>query len=208
MIAPLWDDFSGPLRIYYFHDTAFSRFIIGWRNARNEDNGQNYTFEIIILDEAAYPTATDDNEIIFQYSGNANPSTSSVGICSPDRRNGIGYVADGRYSDGAAPLGPGRALKFTTGRPTGSCQYLPGDINSDGVTNGLDIVYAVRYFRGGAPPPYSCDCPFYGMLYAAGDVNADCAFNGLDMTYLVLYFKGGAPLMPCGNCPPQPAPAR
>jgi hypothetical protein len=208
MIAPCWDDFRGPLRIYYSHDTVQSRFIIGWPNSYNEGNNQNVRCEIIIFDENIYPTITGDNEIVFQYQLIGPPYTYSVGTCSPDRRNGIGYIFNGLYADGAATMTTRRALKFTTGRPRGWCQYLLGDINANGATNGLDIVYAVRYFRGGVAPPNACDCPPFGTLYAAGDVNGNCAFNGLDLTYMVAFFKGGAALSPCTYCPPQPEPAR
>jgi hypothetical protein len=116
MIAPFWDDFTqNPIRIYYNYDTVSGKFIIGWRNAYDGDNLHNETFEIIILDEAMWPTVTDDNEIIFQYNVALSPTTMSVGICSPDRRDGIGYLFNGSYAPGAASLISGRAIKFTTG---------------------------------------------------------------------------------------------
>ncbi|HBZ02173.1 MAG TPA: hypothetical protein DEO84_12725 [candidate division Zixibacteria bacterium] len=87
------------------------------------------------------------------------------------------------------------------------CAYLLGDINFNGVANGLDIVYAVRFFKGGPHPPYSCDCPTHGPTYIAGDVNGNCSFNGLDIVYFVNYLKGGPSLRSCLDCPPfSPAP--
>ena len=83
------------------------------------------------------------------------------------------------------------------------CDYIVGDINGSGVTNGVDIVYAVRYFKGGEPPQYVCDCPSVGPMYAAGDVNGSCSFNGSDITYMVNFFKGGAELAPCPYCMPR-----
>ncbi len=116
MIAPFWDDFKqSGLRVYYNHDTDNSRFIIGWNNAWDEDVLRNQTFEIILLDRIAWPTATSDNEIIFQYYLAQRADSMSAGICSPDRRDGIGYVFNGDYADGAATLINGRAIKFTTG---------------------------------------------------------------------------------------------
>jgi hypothetical protein len=86
------------------------------------------------------------------------------------------------------------------------CHYTPGDINDNGETNGLDVTYAVVYFKGGAVPPMNCypfcqDAP--NPFYAAGDVNASCSFNGLDVTYFVSWLKGGPnPLSYCPDCPP------
>lgn len=121
MIAPFWDDLKyssysnmGP-RIYYHHDDTGGYFIIGYDNAWADDVYRYQTFEIIILDRQAWPTETGDNEIIFQYLDVNNPYSASVGICSPDRRVGLEYLFNNRYSDGAAALADGRAIKFTTG---------------------------------------------------------------------------------------------
>ncbi len=84
----------------------------------------------------------------------------------------------------------------------GSCQYVPGDANGNGGFNGLDVVYSVSYFKGGPPPPLSCECPPHGTWYLAGDVNASCSFNGLDVSYMVSYLKGGPGPNPCADCPP------
>lgn len=83
----------------------------------------------------------------------------------------------------------------------GSCDYVPGDINGNGAFNGIDVTYGVGYFKGGTPPPYTCDCNG-SVWYVAGDVNGNCSFNGIDITYMVSYFKGGAAPIPCQQCPP------
>jgi hypothetical protein len=203
MIAPFWDDIIQPgLRVYYHYDDAADRFIIGWENVYDDDNTRNQTFEIIILDESSYPTRTHDNEIVLQYNLVQGVMTSSVGICSPDRRDGIEYMFNGTYSAGASPLNNTRAIKFTTRAITGGCEYLLGDINGNGSVNGLDIVYGVNYLKGSIPPPVNCDCPPHGNLYAAGDVNGSCSMNGLDITYFVNYLKGGDILHHCPDCPP------
>jgi len=127
MLAPFWDDFrqsSGQLRVYYHQDTTADWFAIGWKNARDNETGQLETFEIIILDRALWPTATDDNDIIFQYYRALSPTLMSVGICSPDRRDGIQYLYNNNYTPGAATLTQGRAIKFTTGS-----LYHPDAIN-------------------------------------------------------------------------------
>ncbi|OGC91668.1 MAG: hypothetical protein A2W25_13295 [candidate division Zixibacteria bacterium RBG_16_53_22] len=84
------------------------------------------------------------------------------------------------------------------------CPYIPGDINSSGAANGIDVTYGVTYLKGGNAPPDSCDCPpmtfpFYGAM----DVNGTCSTNGIDITYFVSYLKGGQPaLLYCEDCPP------
>jgi hypothetical protein len=69
----------------------------------------------------------------------------------------------------------------------------PGDANSSGQTNGLDVTFLVNYFKGIGPAPEPL---------LAGDANGDCTTNGLDVIYLVAYFKGTgpAPVRPdCGQ---------
>ena len=94
----------------------------------------------------------------------------------------------------------------TSGGPIG-CAYAPGDINGNGSVNGVDIVFAVNYFKGGPNhPPVDCfpGCPNEpNPFYAAGDVNGNCAFNGIDITFFVGYLKGQHPnLLYCSDCPP------
>jgi hypothetical protein len=91
--------------------------------------------------------------------------------------------------------------KFGTTFP---CAYVVGDANASGETNGLDVIYLVNYFKGGSPPPVSCDCPPYGMLYLGADSNGSCSVNGLDVSYLVNILKGTAVLYYCSDCPPNP----
>jgi hypothetical protein len=100
------------------------------------------------------------------------------------------------------PTLPSRAFQryLPVGEP---CRYLTGDVNNSGITNGIDVVYYVRYLRGGAMPPVSCPCAAHGTLLVAADVNGDCAANGLDVVYLVNYFKGGSSPQYCADCPPE-----
>jgi hypothetical protein len=106
-------------------------------------------------------------------------------------------------SEGDATVNPVVYLKIPNPtRTLGGCQYAVGDVNNSGTFNGLDVTYGVAYFKGGPPPPYSCDCPPHGNWFVAGDVNGSCSFNGLDITYMVSYFKGGPAPHPCPDCPP------
>ncbi len=106
-------------------------------------------------------------------------------------------------SEGDATANPVVYLKIPNPtRSIGICEYVVGDANGNDSFNGLDVTYSVAYFKGGPPPPYSCDCPPHGTWFVAGDVNGSCSFNGLDVTYMVAYFKGGPLPHPCPDCPP------
>jgi hypothetical protein len=82
--------------------------------------------------------------------------------------------------------------------------YMIGDINGSYSFTGLDVTYAVRYFKSGIslPPWYYFECTSGNTWFLAGDVNGSCSFSGLDITYMVRYFKGGSPPIPCPICPP------
>jgi hypothetical protein len=149
-----------------------------------------------------------------------SPSPNCLaGNCDSDNWSSLAEVVDNYlhivYIDdkdaGGAAIGEGNptlnpVIFLKIPNPTrlvgGNCQYAVGDINNNGICNGIDVVYGVSYFKGSPPPPYECNCADHGMLYAAGDVNGSCSFNGIDITYLVNYFKGGTPISPCPDCPP------
>ena len=88
----------------------------------------------------------------------------------------------------------------------GICAYVPGDVNTSGNANGLDVTFMVNYFRGGDAPRVECPaCGIYGqnMIYPQGDVNGSCSWNGIDVSYFVNYLKGiGPQLTYCASCPP------
>jgi len=107
-----------------------------------------------------------------------------------------GTLSDCTVCHGITPAGPGPHNIIVSG-----CNYVTGDANNNSVFNGIDVTYSVTYFKGGANPPYSCDCNG-SAWYVAGDVNGNCAFNGIDVTYMVSYFKGGPAPIPCPACPP------
>jgi photosystem II stability/assembly factor-like uncharacterized protein len=103
-------------------------------------------------------------------------------------------------------VGDSGIILYTTtgGEPPSSCDYVPGDVNYNGVTNGLDVIYLVAYLKGGDEPPYSCICGTHGDLFVGGDANGSCDVNGLDVTWMVAYYKGGPGIIPCPDCPPAP----
>ena len=101
------------------------------------------------------------------------------------------------------PVNPNAEIAVTFNVTTSAgCDYVIGDVNNSDDFNGLDVTFAVSYFKGGPAPEYECECTPGDTWYVAGDVNASCMFNGLDVTYMVAYFKGGPDVAPCQDCPP------
>jgi hypothetical protein len=140
------------------------------------------------------------------------PDTGSVSTIEVDTLQVFfdARIAPGDYVDTIRvtsndPLRPQLNLPVfmrVTAGPGPNCQYAVGDANNSGIFNGLDVTYSVAYFKGGATPPYSCECTVGNTWFVGGDVNASCNFNGVDVTYMVAYFKGGPLCHPCADCPP------
>lgn len=129
----------------------------------------------------------------------ANPESLEI-ICSSSLAR---RAQDVDYADGYIYIIGNQWMKiFRLVPDVVEFPYIPGDINNNGAANGIDVSYAVNFFKGGNPPPFICDCPNHDSLYAAGDVNGSCQFNGVDITYFVRYAIGGPPLRWCIDCPP------
>jgi hypothetical protein len=116
-----------------------------------------------------------------------------------ERFSKIGYRS--RYINGII-VAENETTQVNTVLGMMGCTYYLGDINASNSVNGLDVVYAVSYFKGGPHPPYTCLCISGITPYLQGDVNGSCTFDGLDVTYMVRYFKGGPALEFCPDCPP------
>ncbi len=73
------------------------------------------------------------------------------------------------------------AVKTTTGT-IGIIDYIPGDVNADGIVNTTDVVFLRRHIAGG-----------YGVIIneLAGDVNADGMLNTTDAVYIRRFIAGG-----------------
>jgi hypothetical protein len=103
-------------------------------------------------------------------------SRAEVGYPTPGDTDGDGY---GEFFI-RLPYPQGMdVVEFTYG------EAYRGDVNSDCLTNGLDVLYLVNYFKG--REGYSLP----GDIYKA-DLNGNCLINGVDILYLVAYLKGGA----------------
>lgn len=84
------------------------------------------------------------------------------------------------------------------------CEYAPGDVNGNGLVNGLDVVYLVNFLKGGAVPPDSCLCGAANWFYVAADVDGSCDISQSDVQYLIDYLEGGPAPVFCEDCPPTP----
>ena len=133
MLAPFSDDLETIdqdddgvidvwIRVFTWHDDENGRFIIEWSRALNGyDEITEETFEIILYDQSAMPTASGDGVIDFQYleveDVDVTKNYSTVGIESPEKDDGVQYVFNNVYAAGAAPLSDERAIRFTTQAP-------------------------------------------------------------------------------------------
>jgi hypothetical protein len=126
-VAAFWDDLNpmiaGTDGIYSWYDAAHSRFVVEWNRLMNyEDYANNWqSFQIVLYDPAYHPTPTGDGEIVFQYKHIVNDdwetTYSTVGIEDQTEEIGIQYTYANFYADGASPLSPGLAIRFTTDAP-------------------------------------------------------------------------------------------
>lgn len=62
--------------------------------------------------------------------------------------------------------------------------YIRGDVNSDEVINGADVVYLINYLFISGPSPH---------MFEAGDMNGDSQINTADIVYLINYLFIGGP---------------
>jgi hypothetical protein len=67
----------------------------------------------------------------------------------------------------------------------GFYDYVPGDMNGDGLVNWDDIAYYNCWYMGICGPP-----PEYDGFYASADANADCMFSTGDAVFLISYLNG------------------
>jgi len=129
-----WDDLYPPTGggVWYYHDATNHRYIVEWDSVAYYSPQTVFDkFEVIIYDPTI-PTPTGDNVILVQYLTANNYSSNTVGIQDPSQTIAIQCLLDGTYHRGAAPLAPGRAIKFTTCDPTAITEEpnrgLPGPV--------------------------------------------------------------------------------
>ncbi|MFQ6606773.1 MAG: C25 family cysteine peptidase [Fidelibacterota bacterium] len=126
MVAAFWDDLEvineDSIRVYTRYDSDQGRFILEWSRALNGyDEVTKETFEILLYDQAALPTATGEGVIELQYLDIADVDVeknySTVGIEAHNNNEGLQVLFNNMYAPGAAPLRNGRSIRFTTEAP-------------------------------------------------------------------------------------------
>jgi hypothetical protein len=173
-------------------ETQYPAFI--WSASADPDSGFAVNYLVQISDNVSFTNPIVSDEL------SDTTWTSTVALPYDSTYHWKVLATNGHAPERSSS----QVFDFTIYHPTGGCPYVLGDINGNGQANGIDVTFAVSYFKGGAPPPIVCDnCPEQGQqLYAAGDVNGNCNFNGIDITYMVGYYRGGPGFSPCPSCPP------
>jgi len=121
MIAPYWEDLSPQRpnsgRVWQWYDAADHRLIVEYNHIEQYAPTNNFeTFQLILLDPAHYPTATDDGRILFQYKdmSTASQSEGTIGIENLAQTDGLQYFFDGAWDVSAHPIEDGFAILFST----------------------------------------------------------------------------------------------
>ena len=124
-VAAYWDDLvvTGIANggVYTWHDVSTSRYIVEWRT-QTLWSDVNEVFQIILLDQDAYPSPTGDGKILVQYqdvpmsqNGGSNDNDyATLGIQNADHSVGLEYSYWNQYAPGAATMVDGRAIMYTT----------------------------------------------------------------------------------------------
>ncbi len=190
MIAPYWDELqtNGDCAILYYHDEENGRLIFEFYKMRHHSTVYESTFEVIFYDTEMYPTATGDNEFVFQY-GECDHSSGGMsydvpywttGIENGDQSDGLLMAYWNEYAPGAAEIEQGRAIKFTTNIdvPIGSihgaisCLATGNPIENALVATSDGMFQAITDAEG----EYIIDSVFIGEYNLV--VSADCFNDG------------------------------
>ncbi len=123
MIAANWDDLvhsnTGNGGVYWYHNPVTGQFIIEWDSlSYYASSSTRDKFQVIIYD-STHSAPSEDNVILVQYQTANGYTSSTVGIENPTETTGIQYLFNGTYHPAAAPIQPGRAIKYTTLSPQG-----------------------------------------------------------------------------------------
>ncbi len=150
LIAVLWDDLLPPYggNVLYWHDEDNNRFVIEWDSVHYSWSREDWDeFQIVLFDTTE--AADDGNTVfIFQYKTANNYVSATIGEqpywTSPDTI-GIGCLYNSTYHRGAAPVVPGRAIKFTTDPP--ELTGIEEPVEPASVLRGRRIVVAPNPFN-------------------------------------------------------------
>ncbi|MBM3314340.1 hypothetical protein FJY71_00665, partial [candidate division WOR-3 bacterium] len=104
-----WIDLYPPAGggVWYYHDAANHRFIVEYDSVRYYSGGMHDKFELVIYDTTVR-TPSGDNVFWGQFYSN-NGGYGGIGEQDPTKTIAINYTGPA-----AAPIQPGRAVKYTT----------------------------------------------------------------------------------------------
>jgi subtilisin family serine protease len=141
MLAPFWDDFNPNFggTIYYYADTANSRFIAQWDEVWHFPSGPAETFQVIL---------NADGTIVYQYRTVVSDGSCTVGIENADGTVGLEVVNDtpGYLYDGLAiefAVDPGMAWLSVS--PSSGTVTPLGDVTLDVTMDATNLVEGIYY---------------------------------------------------------------
>jgi len=115
----MWDDLTGEnfeADIASYYDAANHWFVVSWYNIGHFSNwSQLESFQLIIFDQTFYPTATGDNDVLFQYLSLTDPSSVTIGIKTATGSDFSEYLCDAAADPAAFGVQNGRTILFSTG---------------------------------------------------------------------------------------------
>ncbi len=126
MIAPFWDRLFMQTQmdgVFIYFDEQNHKIIIQWQTGTKDDDRNWFAnaFQVVLFDPAHHETATGDGPILFQYNtvndvqGDFEANFKcSVGISSPDGKDGLTYSYWGMPAVGARNLAANQAVLWTT----------------------------------------------------------------------------------------------
>ncbi len=120
-----WDDLyplsggGGHGDVYYYHDAANHRFVVEYDSVAYYAQQSVYDkFEVVFYD-TTLASPSGDCPILVQYMTANGVSGSTMGIEDPTRAIAIQDCYAGALAHGAAPIVPGRAIRYVAVDPTG-----------------------------------------------------------------------------------------
>jgi hypothetical protein len=127
IIALLWDNFDPTAFgwIGYYHDAPNHRFIVEYDSVPYFPQYQQWEkFEIIFYDTTlAGPTG--DNVFVVQYATASGIGSVSAAMQNNEGTAGLNYCWNARYPRQAAPIVPGRAIKYRAQGSSALAERLP-----------------------------------------------------------------------------------
>jgi hypothetical protein len=116
LIAMNWDDLYPPTGggVWYYHDASHHRFIVEFDSVPYYNPRTVFEKNQLIICDTTMAAGTGNSVFTIQYKTANAMSSSTVGEQDPSRQVGIQVLYDGVYHRAAAPIVPGRAIRFTT----------------------------------------------------------------------------------------------